>query len=115
MKLKNLKTRLVKLPTNIELTLYLIKQDLKSTKLSNGLAAIGFTDSFFETYYSTFVISYMGFEENDDAIHQLYIKLLDKYSNKLDSSNESLMKYTMKIYVALQIAKKSKTKLKVLN
>lgn len=114
MKLKNLKTRLIKLPTNIELTLYLIKQDLKSTKLANGLAAIGFSDSLFETYYGSFVLSYLGFAENDDATHKLYFELLDKYSNKIDSSNESLMKYTMKIYVELQIAKKAKEKLKVL-
>jgi hypothetical protein len=110
MKLKNLKTRLIKLPTNIELTLYLIKQDLKSTKLSNGLAAIGFTDSFFETYYGSFVIAYLGFQENDEATHKLYFDLLDKYSSKVDSSNESLMKYTMKIYVELQIVKKEKLK-----
>lgn len=110
MKLKNLKTRLVKLPAGLELTLYLIKQDLKSTKLSNGLAAIGFNDSFYESYHGSLVMSFMGFAESDDASHKLYFDLLDKYSNKVETTNDSMMKYTMKIYVALQLAKKTKEK-----
>jgi len=45
MKVKNLKVQLIKLPAEIEFTLFLIREDLKSNKFFNTLGKVGFEDS----------------------------------------------------------------------
>jgi len=72
MKLKNLNVRLVKLPSDTELILYMIKEELKSVKLFNGLARVGLDDCFFQPRFGTLVLSYIGFDERPDDLFRFY-------------------------------------------
>jgi hypothetical protein len=106
MKVKNLNTRLIKLPANIELTLFLIKEELKTSKVFNGLARIGFEDCSYQSHFGTLVLSSMGFEEIDDDLVTFYTDMVDKYSEKIEADNNSIMKYTFKAYIDISIEKK---------
>lgn len=106
MKLKNLNVRLVKLPPKIELILYLIKEELKTVKLFNGLARVGLDDCYYQSHFGTLVLAYMGFDERDDDLHNFYMDLIDKYSDKIEADNDSIMKYAFKVYVEIAIEKK---------
>ncbi len=106
MKIKKLNVRLVKLPDNVELTLYFIREELKATRVYNGLAQTGFETCAFETHFSTLILAYMGFDSEDDSLYEFLIKLIDKYSAKISTDNDSIMKYTLKVYVALLNEKK---------
>lgn len=108
MKLKKVKVRLVKLPSETELILYIIRQELKLTKIYNGLHNIGFSESYYESHFGTLIIALMGFDENDDRVIDLYVRLIDKFSEKIEPNNDSIMKCTMKVYQKLTVEKKKR-------
>jgi hypothetical protein len=43
----------------------------------------------------------MGFETHDDSLYDFFVKLIDEYCNKIEPDNDSVMKYTLKVYVEL--------------
>jgi hypothetical protein len=106
MKLKKLNVRLVKLPANIEFILYLIKEELKSAKFFNGLARLGFGDSYYESDLGTLVLAYCGFDTTPDELYEFYVDLIDRYSDKIEEDNETVMKYAFKVYIEIMIEKK---------
>lgn len=61
--------RLVKLPSDTELILFIIKEDLKNTKLFDGLESAGLTDCFYRADFAALVLGYMGFDEIPDDQH----------------------------------------------
>lgn len=106
MEFKHLNVRLVKLPSNIELVLYMIKEGLKTTKVFNGLARVGLDDCYFQSYFGTLVLAYMGFDERDDKLNDFYVDLIEKYSDKIEADNDSIMKYAFEVYIAITIEKR---------
>lgn len=109
MKLKKVKLSLVKLPTETELILYLIRQELKLTKIYNGLHNIGYSDSYYESHLGTLILALMEFDDTDDSLIDFYVKLIDKYSEKIEPNNDSMMKCTMKVYQKLNAEKKKRS------
>jgi hypothetical protein len=108
MKLKNLNVRLVKLPPDIELILYMIKEELKSTKLFNGLARVGLDDCYYQSHFGTVVLAHMGFDERPDDLHEFYMNLIGKYSEKIEADNDVIMKCAFDVYMEMTIEKKKR-------
>jgi hypothetical protein len=108
MKLKNLNVRLVKLPPDIELILYMIKEELKSTKLFNGVARVGLDDYCYQSHFGTVVLAYMGFDERPDDLHEFYMNLIDKYSEKIEADNDVIIKCAFDVYTEMMIEKKKR-------
>jgi hypothetical protein len=106
MRLKNLSVRLIKLPANIELVLYLIKEELKSNKLFNGLAKVGFEDCYYQPHFGTLVLASAGFEEHSDDLYEFYLELISEYSEKIEADNDVIVKCAFNVYVDLMIEKK---------
>ena len=98
--------RLVKLPADIDLVLFLIQEELKSTKFFNGLAHVGLTDCYYQSHFSTVILASVGFDERPDDLHEFYLDLIDKRSNKIKTNNDSVMKQAFKVYIDLMIEKK---------
>ena len=92
---------LVKLPADLELLLFLIREDLKAHKLSNTLNEVGSMESPYLSDMSALVLSAAGFDERSDDLFNFYFKILDKYSRKMNGDNEVTMKMVMKVYVKL--------------
>jgi hypothetical protein len=51
----------------------------------------------------------MEFDDRDDSLIDFYVDLLDKYSDKIEPNNDSMMKYTMKVYQKLSAEKKKRS------
>jgi hypothetical protein len=94
---------LVKLPADLELLLFLIREDLKAHKLSNALNEIGSVETPYLSDMSALVLAAAGFDERTDDMYNFYFGLMDKYSSKLNGDNEVLMKQVMKVYVRLNV------------
>lgn len=108
MELEKLNVRLVKLPADVELTLFMIREELKSTTLFNGLARVGLEDCCFESHFGTLVLASMGFDERPDDLHEFYTNLIDKYSEKIEADTDVIMKCAFDVYVEIMIEKKKR-------
>lgn len=108
MKLKNLNLRLVKLPSKIELILFLIKEELKSAKFFNGLSKVGLDDCYYQSHFGTLILGYMGFDDRPDDLYSFYVSLIDEYSEKIEPDNNSIVKYAFEVYVELVVERKQR-------
>jgi hypothetical protein len=109
MKLKNLSVELLRLPSDIEFTIYLIKEDLRSNRLLNGLSNIGFDDSLHRSSFVVMVLAVLGFEKRPDDLLSLYYTLLDRHLETVGDDNKKLVKAAFNMYVDLVIEKRSRT------
>jgi hypothetical protein len=110
MKLKRLNVRLFRLPADIEVTLFHIKQALKARKLYNTFSEVGFDDAYFPSDFSEFILASVGFDERPDDLYSWYSNLLDKHSKKIDTESEKITRVAIKIYVELMIEKRRRLK-----
>jgi hypothetical protein len=101
MELHRRNSSLVTLPRNIELILYLIREELKSSKLFLGLASAGFQDSCYQPNYCSAIIKYMGFEGFPDDLGDFYVERLEYYTKKISEDNDVIMKSVFNFYVDL--------------
>jgi hypothetical protein len=97
---------LVKLPSDTEIVLYLIKEELKSHKFFNGLRGVGLDDCFYQPNLSTLIIGYTGLADELDEPFEFYYKLLEKYSEEMEADNESVTKLALNVYMDLISEKK---------
>lgn len=101
---ENVRIRAVRLPADIEIVLYLIREDLKNAKLMNGLSKIGFSDCPYRSYHGSIVLPCIGFEELNDALHEFYIKLIDQNCELIEDDSEEITRRAMNVYVELMSA-----------
>jgi hypothetical protein len=106
MKLKSLQYPLVKLPAQKDLILYLLKEELKSRRFFNGLREIGLDDSYFQPDFSTIVLAYTGFTDEENETYDFYFNLLEKYSQQIEPEDESVMKHAFNVYIDLLAERK---------
>src|SRR5579862_4292714 len=106
MKIKHLKERLVKLPDQIEFTLFLIQEDLKSNRLFSGLSKAGLDSSYYRPDFSVVILESVGFDTQPDDLFDFYFKLLNNYGEKAEESREKIGKLSFNIYVDLIIEKR---------
>jgi hypothetical protein len=102
------RTRLpfVKLPASLDLTLYLIREDLKSNKLFSVIDQLGMGDCPFQPHLAKAVLAQLNMDDGSDEIFQFYYKLIEKRCRKIGADQKSLMKQTMKVYAALVAERK---------
>jgi hypothetical protein len=100
---------LVKLPDEIQLTLFLIKEELKSRKLFYLLEKIGVNESAYEPHLDKIILKNLDLDDGKDETFSMYFEIMEKRTRKVKGTNESLMKQAMKAYVEL-VAEKNKRK-----
>jgi hypothetical protein len=81
--------RLIKLPTQVELTLFLIREELKNHKFTRDLNNVGFDTAFCSSDFSALILGLVGFENRSDEIYDWYFKLCDQYVQKVDLEEAS--------------------------
>lgn len=108
MEAKDLNIRLVKLPSDTELILFIIKEDLKNTKLFNALESAGLTDCFYRADFAALVLGYMGFGEIPDDLQEFYTDLISKYSEKIEPDNRVIMEYAIEVYNEILMERKKR-------
>lgn len=109
MESKDLNVRLVKLPSDTELILFILKEDLKNTKLFNGLESAGLTDCFYRADFAALVLGYMGFDEVPDDLQEFYADLISRYSEKIEPDNRVIMEYALDVYNEILVEKSKRS------
>jgi len=97
----------IKLPKKIELVLFLIQAELKTRKFFNGLRNVGLDDCDYQCNFNALIADCIGFDDQRDEDFSRFDQILEKYSEKVEPDNESLMKQVMNAYVELVIEKKN--------
>lgn len=110
MKLRNSPYPLVKLPSDIQSTLYLIKEELKSRKLFQALHQVGLDDCYFQPHLDSLILKSIGLDDHTDETFNKYDDIVEKRSKKIDADYESIMKQALKVYIELLELKKSVSK-----
>jgi hypothetical protein len=93
-------------PTDIDLILTLIGEELKSSKFFSTLRTVGLDDTFYQTNLCSLIFSYAGFEEETNELLDTYVSLLEHYSNQLQANDDSLNKLSYQFYVDLLAIRK---------
>lgn len=110
--MKNFRFPLVKLPSSIQSSLYLIKEELKSRKLFHALHEVGLDDCYFQPHLDTLILRSVGMDDGTDETFSLYYDIIEKRSRKIEADNESIMKQALKVYMELMNVKKQLSKCK---
>lgn len=106
MKLKHLKLPFTKLPPDLDLTLFLIREELKSEKFFNGLHKVGIDDCYYQTRLGKVILSRLGMDDGSDEVFNFYYSLIEKRSKKIEADNDSVMRQAIKVYAELIMEKK---------
>lgn len=91
----------VKLPYALDLTLYLIREELKSEKFFNAMNELGMADCPYQPHLAKPILAQMKMDDGSDELYDFYYALLQKRSRRIKRDQKSLMKQTMKVYVEL--------------
>lgn len=106
MKLKNPTYPLIKMPIDIQIPLYLIKEELKSRKLFYKLQDLGMTDCDFEPHLDALILQVIGLDEDDDNISDRYFDIMERRSKKIEADKDLIMKQAVKAYHEILAIKK---------
>lgn len=102
MKQKTTRYPLVKLPSNIQLVLYLIQEELKSRKLFHALRHAALTDCPYQPCLDTLILQTLRFPQPlADEMYLHYSDILDKRSGKL--TPENFTRQAFKAYLELRM------------
>lgn len=107
MKLKHLKFPLAKLPPDVDLTLFLIKEELKSRKLFHALHEVGLDDCYFQPHLDSLILRSVGLDDGTDETFSIYDDIIERRSKKIEADNDSIMKQAFKAYQELKNEKKN--------
>jgi len=97
---------LVKLPSDMELVLYMIREELKSTKFFNILGNAGIYDCFYQSHFNSVILAYMGFSEVSDEFFAFYTDLIEEYSEKIEEDNAMITECAVEVYEKILVEKK---------
>ncbi len=91
----------VKLPSDIQFTLSLIKEELKSRKFFNTLQQTGLDDCYFQPHLDTLILRSLGMDDELDSTFDAYYEIIERRSKKINADNDSIMKQALKAYYEL--------------
>lgn len=106
MKLKNMRYPLVKLPYGTQVTLYLIKEELKSRKFFNALQEMGLDDCYFQPHLDELILRSLDMDDDSDKTFDAYYEIIERRSKKIDADNDSIIKQALKAYIEPKRLKK---------
>jgi len=97
---------LVKLPQKVEFTIFLIREELKSRKLTMDLDKIGFESSICISDFSSLIFSSIGFDNNSDIFYEWYLNQLDMFCKNIDlTDGASISEVAFNFYIHLMVEK----------
>ena len=99
---------LVKLPSDTQITLYLIKEELKSRKLFHALHEAGLDDCYFQPHLDSLILRSIGWDDGSDETFMTYHAIVERRSRKIEADNDSIMKQALKVYNELILEKKKR-------
>jgi len=92
---------MMKLPTNTELTLQLIGEELKSHKFFNSLNKLGLYNSYYQPNLDSLIMSYVGLHDDANQTFDFYYAVIDTHSERIDETKESVREQALEVYITL--------------
>jgi hypothetical protein len=103
---------LIKLPTNAQLAIFLIKEELKSLKFFNSLRDAGLDDCYYQPHLDELIMAYVGLDDDENETYDSYYNIMEKYSQKIEPDIESITEQAFNAYMELINLQKRSTGLK---
>ena len=91
----------VKVRREIEVPVFLIRNELQSRMLFNALSDIGFTDCYFETHLHPLILASLRLRDGSDETFRVYTELMEKWSKDINPETDVIIRRSIKIYNAL--------------
>lgn len=95
---------LIKLPTHLDQTLYLISEELKSRRLFRTLQKVGWEECEFQPHLDELIIRQIGLDGSDKTF-DLYTAIMERRCRKV-VDRESAVKQAMKAHAELEALRK---------
>ncbi|NMH89772.1 hypothetical protein [Flavivirga algicola] len=100
---------LVKIPEEAEFAIFIIRQELKSQKLTNSFDEMGFDGSICISDFSELIFSMIGLNDRSDEFYEWYVGQLNSFCKEVDlSDGTTLSKQAFDFYVHLLVEKRRK-------
>ena len=103
----NMRYPLVKLPSDTQITLYLIKEELKSRKLFQALHEVGLDDCYFQPHLDSLILRSVGIDDGLDETFEVYTAIMDKRSKKIDMDHDLIYEAAMRAIWSLRVLRKN--------
>jgi len=97
------------LSSELEPTLFLIKQELKSRKFFNTLRTLGLDNSHYQPHLDELILANVGLNDDANETFDFYYLLMEKHSEKIEPDNESITHEAFQVYLELMIEKKKRS------
>lgn len=94
---------LVKLPQKMDLSLYLICEELKSYKLFMGLQRAGLDHSPYRPNLDSAILRTIGLEDESNEMLDFYYTTLEKHAEKIEEDRDTIVRQALKVYHALRV------------
>lgn len=100
---------LIRLPAEVQSSIYLIREELKSRKLFHALHKVGLDDCYFQPNLDSLILRSIGLYDGTDETFSIYDKIVEKRSRKIEADYDSIMKQAFKVYQELMNEKKKRS------
>jgi hypothetical protein len=99
---------LLRLPARVDMTLYLIGEELKSRTLFRAFHRIGLDDCYFQPHLDSAILRLVGLDASDDTFGR-YDDIMDRRAKKIDACRDAIAKQALKAYFELRQLRKNPT------
>ncbi len=84
-----------------QLSLHLIREELKSRKFFGALQDMGLDDCYFQPHLDTLILQSLNMDDDTDETFDAYYEIMERRSKKIDIDNDSIMRQALKAYKEL--------------
>lgn len=93
---------LVTLPKSVDLTLLLIREELKSRKFFNALEQLGLTDSPCQPHLDDAILSALNLDDDEDETFTWYSRIMEEHCQRITHQKDSATQQALEVYWKLK-------------
>lgn len=102
----------LKLPSNVEITLFLIKEELKSRKFFNSLRESGLDNCHYQPHLDELIMASFGLDDDSNESFDFYYNTIEEFSDRIEPGESSAVEQAFNVYLELLIEARRKKSLK---
>src|SRR5688572_28379470 len=87
----------VKVPKEIEVSIFLIRHELKLRMIYQALESIGSVDCYFESHLDRLIMASLQMWDGKDETYEVYFALMDKWTKDINSDPDVITRRALKI------------------
>ena len=95
-----------------DLTLYLIREELKSQKFFDTLSEVGIEDVYYKPRLGKAILMTMEMDDGKDETFEFYYALIEKRTKKIEMNAEIISRQAVGVFIELFIEKRRRQNLK---